>query len=137
MHRIPLVSWNNGIYHGCVLGKLHKDPFAPDQSWRAQAPLELAQGDISGPVPTLSFAIAWYNLTFIDSHIKCTWVYFIKFQGKIFNLLVSLRIVIENQLGRPIKRVRTNNGEEYVNKYLIEFCSKNGFQMQNIVPYTP
>ena len=44
---------------------------------------------------------------------------------------------MENQSGNRIKILRTENGKEYVNKYLQHLCEECGIQMQHSVPYTP
>ena len=45
--------------------------------------------------------------------------------------------LVENQSGKNIKFLRTDNGKEYVNKNLHQLCEECGIQMQHSTPYTP
>ena len=45
--------------------------------------------------------------------------------------------MVENQFGRQLKSIKTNNGGEYVSHKLISFCDKRGIKQQLIVSYTP
>ena len=44
---------------------------------------------------------------------------------------------MENQTGRKVKCLRTDNGTEYMNKEFLRFCEKHGIRRHFIVPRTP
>jgi transposase InsO family protein len=48
-----------------------------------------------------------------------------------------LKYLIEKQSGKGIKILHTNNGGEYVNKYVQHLCVEEGIELQHTVPYTP
>ena len=45
--------------------------------------------------------------------------------------------MVENKTGLKIKRVRSDNGGEYKDNILREFCANNGIKMEKTVPMTP
>ena len=45
--------------------------------------------------------------------------------------------MVENESGKKINTLRSNNGGEFVKNEFEAFLSKHGIQHQHIVPYTP
>jgi hypothetical protein len=45
-------------------------------------------------------------------------------------------VVVENKSRHQIQRLKTNNGGEYVNNNFTSYCTTQGIQMQQTVPYT-
>ena len=45
--------------------------------------------------------------------------------------------MFENESGKKIKTLRTDNGGEFITKEFEAFLSKHGIRHQNTVPYTP
>ena len=52
-------------------------------------------------------------------------------------MFLAYKALVEKQSGQHILKLRSGNGGEYVNDKFITFCTKQGIQMQHIVPYTP
>ena len=48
-----------------------------------------------------------------------------------------MKALVENQSGKNIKVIRSDNGKEYVNNNLQKLCEECGIQMQHLTPYTP
>jgi transposase InsO family protein len=92
--------------------------------------------DLCGPLPAVSFSVFKYFLTFIDDYSRRTWVYFLKLKSEVFDMFLAYKALVEKQFGHHILKLRFDNGGEYVNNKLITFCTKQGIQMQHIVPYT-
>ena len=133
---LPQITCTNGVCHGCVLGKQHRDPFPHGWATRALAPLELIHSDLMS-FPTPSFFGARYVLTFIDDFSRNTWVYFLKYKSDVFDSFRVFKTFVEKQSGLSIRRICTDNGGEYVNQAFQNFCSEHGLQHQFSVPYTP
>lgn len=93
--------------------------------------------DLFGPLPVVSFSGYKYFLTFIDDFCKHTWVYFLKLKSEFFNMFLAIKAFVEKQSGHQILNLRSDNGGEYVNNKLINFCTEHGIQLQHTVPYTP
>ena len=106
-------------------------------SWHALAPLQLVHSDLCGPLPVVSLFGYNYFLTFIDYFSRRTWVYFLKINSEVFSMFLVFKAFVEKQYGHQILKLRSDNGEEYVNNKFINFCTEHGIQTQHIVPYTP
>ena len=44
--------------------------------------------------------------------------------------------MVERETGNPLKRLRTDNGGEYISKEFKEYCSKHGIRHEKTVPGT-
>jgi transposase InsO family protein len=44
---------------------------------------------------------------------------------------------VENQTGKKIIVLRSNNGGEYTSKEFMDFCAREGIRREFIVPYSP
>ena len=45
--------------------------------------------------------------------------------------------MVERKTGNPLKRLRTNNGRDYISREFKEYCSKHGIMHEKTVPSTP
>ena len=45
--------------------------------------------------------------------------------------------MVENKMGLKVKRLKSDNGGEYKDEKLKEFCATNGIKLEKIVPKTP
>jgi hypothetical protein len=97
----------------------------------------LVHSDITSPFPHPSINKDKYVLTFIDYFSIYTWVYFLKLKYEVFECPKYFKHLVENQIGKRIKKLCTENGGEYVNKYVEYICSESGIELQHTVPYTP
>ena len=66
-----------------------------------------------GPMSTVSLSGHEYYVTFIDDYSMKTWIYFLKAKGEVFSGFQEFKALVENQTGKKIKVLRSNNGGEY------------------------
>ena len=85
----------------------------------------------------MSMSQAKYALTFIDDFSRYCWVHFLKHKSEVFGLFKVFKALVENQCGRKLKVLRSDNGVEYVKSKFINYCVDAGIQMQHSIPYTP
>jgi transposase InsO family protein len=78
-----------------------------------------------------------YYLTFIDIHSRKTWIYFLKAKSEVFKRFQEFKALVENQTGKKIKVLWSDNGGEYASTKFVDFCSQEGIKRQMIVPYNP
>jgi hypothetical protein len=110
------VSWSdNSVCVGCFLGKHHWDNFEKRASWHASGLLQLVHSDLCGPLSSPYFYGCKYFLTIIDEFSRHTWVYFLKLKSEVFDKFLAYKALVEKQFGHQIQRLRSNNGDEYVN----------------------
>lgn len=121
----------------CIEGKQSRLPF-PKQSYsRATEKLGLIHSDLCGPMSVASFSGAKYLLTFIDDYTRMTFGYFIKSKDEVLPMFKIFKNLVENQTNLKIKKLRTDNGREYVNKQFQTFLQEHGIEHQTTVPYSP
>jgi transposase InsO family protein len=134
---LPAIKFTSGVCQGCILGKHPEKKFDKGKAQRASSPLGMIHSDITGPFPQPSISKARYVLTFIDDFSRFTWVFFLKLKSEVFECLIEFKALAENESGCKIKILHTDNGGEYVNKYVQQLCIDAGIQLQHTVPYTP
>ena len=59
-----------------------------------------------------------YYVTFIDDHSRKTWIYFLKSKKseEVLQRFQEFKALVENQTGRKIRVLRSDNGGEYTSK---------------------
>ena len=112
---------------GCILGKHPEHKFEKASHERTFAPLELIHSDVAGPFPHISMIQAKYALTFTDDFSRYCWVYFLIHNSEVFGLFKVFKDLVENQSGRKIKVLRSDNGGEYVKSDFIQYCVDSTF----------
>ena len=55
-----------------------------------------------------------FYVTFIDDYIRFTRVYLLRNKDEAFDMFLSYKAEVENQLDRKIKRIRSDRGDEYI-----------------------
>ena len=116
---LPNIKFSKGVFQGCILGKHPEHKYEKASHERTYAPLELIHSDIAGPFPHMSMIQAKYALTFIDEFSKYCWVHFLKHKSEFFDLFKVFKALVENQYGRKLKILISNNGGEYVKSEFI------------------
>ena len=91
------------------MGKNIKKPFLKSKH-RSKDPLDLVHSDVCGPMSIQSFSGYSYCVTFIDDYSKKTWIYFLKAKSEVFERFREFKTLVENQIGKKIQVLRTNNG---------------------------
>lgn len=120
----------------CAMGKQHRLSFGKSTN-ESKGLLDLIHSDVMGPMETLSIGRARFILTFVDDYSRKVFCYFLHSKSDVFDKFIELKNLVERQLERKIKNVRTDNGTEYVNKKFEEYFKLNGIQHQLTAPYTP
>jgi len=76
-------------------------------------------------------------LTFIDDFSRNVWAYFLKEKSEAFKVFKEWKTLLENQTGKKIKRLRTDNDLEFCNYQFDEFCKVEGIARHKTVVNTP
>jgi len=88
----------------------------------------LVHSDVCGPMSTESIGGKKYFVTFIDDYSRCCSVYFMKHKSEEFEAATT------TDSKNRIRRLRTNNGGEYISK---EFFRSKGIFHEFTVPNSP
>ena len=114
---------HSGVCKGCTLGKNTKKSF-PRSKNISKGILELIHSDISGPMSSPSLSGCLYYVLFIDDHSRKSWIYFLKAKSETFDRFKEFRVLIENQIGRHICILRSDNRGEYESNEFDDFSKK-------------
>jgi hypothetical protein len=120
---VPQISIEHqDVCRGCALGKFSKASF-PSSDTRSAGILDLVHTDVCGPMTRRSLSACEYYLTFIDDYSRKTWIYFLKAKSEVFTQFHELRALVENELGKRIKVLQSDNGGEYSLRQFVDFCA--------------
>lgn len=118
----------------CCEGKQSRNPFGNAGS-RAESLLEIIHTDLCGPTKTLSIGGARYFLLFVDDYSRMVFVYFLKTKDEAFQYFVDFKNMVENQIEKSIKIVRSDNGKEFCNNSFNTLFKKSGIIHQTTNPH--
>lgn len=121
----------------CVIGKTHKVSFGPAQHLTKER-LDYIHSDLWGSsnVPP-SLGRCQYFLSFTDDWSRKVWVYFLKTKDETFQKFVEWKKMVEVQVERKVKKLRTDNGLEFCNLRFDQFCKDEGIVRHRTCSYTP
>lgn len=74
-------------------------------------------------------------LTFIDNYGKVARVYPIRSKGEVYDCFVEFINQVENLTGKKIKKLRCDNGKEYLNKNVYQLAKEKGIYINVCPPY--
>jgi transposase InsO family protein len=60
-----------------------------------------------------------------------------KTKGQVFSQFQEFKALVENQTGKKIRVLRSDNGGEYTSKEFMDFCAGEGIRRELTVPYKP
>uniref|UniRef100_A0A0A9YFM0 Retrovirus-related Pol polyprotein from transposon TNT 1-94 n=1 Tax=Lygus hesperus TaxID=30085 RepID=A0A0A9YFM0_LYGHE len=130
-------SVNTQACVACLEGKQTRLPYKKSKSKRAGEVLELLHSDLCGPMPDSSWSGARYIFTILDDCSRKLFVYFLKTKDEVTPVFQEFQIMVENETGKSVKVLRTDNGGEYVNSRFEAYLKSKGIRHQLTVPYTP
>jgi transposase InsO family protein len=120
----------------CVFGKQCRVKFSTGIH-STSGTLDYIHSDLWGPSQVPSKGGARYFVTFIDDYSRKVWVYFLKKKSDVFVTFKQWKTLIENQTGKKIKGLRTDNGMEFCGGEFNKFCKDEGIARHRTVSHTP
>ncbi|GJV43766.1 retrotransposon protein, putative, ty1-copia subclass [Tanacetum coccineum] len=67
-----------------------------------------------------------YFLSIVDDYSRRVWVYILRFKHEAFGKFKEWKQLVENQTGRTVKKLRTDNGLELCNREFEQLCIESG-----------
>ncbi|KMQ84505.1 retrovirus-related pol polyprotein from transposon tnt 1-94, partial [Lasius niger] len=120
----------------CMKGKLTQLSFTHSTS-RSTERLSIVHTDLCGPMRIQSKGGAFYFVTFVDDCTRWCEIYFIKQKSDVLNAFKEFKTYAENQTGKRIKHLQSDNGREYCNGEFDTFLKEQGIRRRLTVPHTP
>jgi hypothetical protein len=121
----------------CVYGKQKRVRFRRVGKEKKNERLELVHTDVWGPSQVSSLGGSHYYVTFIDDATRKTWVYCIRQKSDVFDTFKKWKSLVENETGKSLKCLRSDNGGEYCSKEFDDYFSYHGIRREKTVPRTP
>ena len=127
---------NSGNFE-CVTflqGKMIRTPF-PKKSNRNTEVLDMVHTDICGPMRTESLGKARYFIEFINDKSRWTEVRFLRYKSDALQATKDFITLMENQKGRTVKCLQSDNGGEYTGGEFDAYLKSKGITRRLTVPY--
>ena len=64
-------------------------------------------------------------------------MYFLKTKDQVFQFFQRFHAIVERETGKPLKCLRTDNGEEYTSKEFEAYGTGHGIRHERTVPHKP
>ncbi|GJU12102.1 putative ribonuclease H-like domain-containing protein [Tanacetum coccineum] len=78
-----------------------------------------------------------YCLVVTDDYSRFTWIFFLATKDETSGILKSFITEVENLVDKKVKIIRCDNGTEFKNRVMSEFCEKKGIKREFSVVKTP
>eukprot|EP00253_Pinus_taeda_P023809 PITA_23809 len=119
---------------GCTLGKFVKATFHEKDSHTTTI-LERIHTDVCGPFSVASTAKHRYYVIFVDDFSCKCWIFFMQKKSETYSKFCEFKALVEKELGKKVKALRSDNGGEYISGEFKEFCSAEGIRRALIAPH--
>ncbi|KAJ9538811.1 hypothetical protein OSB04_031544 [Centaurea solstitialis] len=123
--------------NSCLKGKQHKSSHKSKEVNTVSSPLHLLHMDLFGPTNVMSIGKKSYCLVIVDDYSRFTWVCFLRTKDETSGLVKPFVTRVENKTNLRVKVIRSDNGTEFKNADLNNFCEEKGIERQYSAPRTP
>nr|GEW97285.1 putative ribonuclease H-like domain-containing protein [Tanacetum cinerariifolium] len=136
--------WNRRLGHvnfktinKLVKGKQHRASCKSKTVSSIDQPLFRLHMDLFGPTFVKSLSKKSYFLVITDDYSRFSWVFFLASKDETTPVLKTFIIGLENLLSLKVKVIICDNGTEFKNSNLNQFCGLKGIKREFSVPKTP
>ena len=120
----------------CLKAKQVRKPFNSIRS-RAKRPLEIIHSDLCGPIDPFTYDNRRYILTFLDDYTHFSYVYLLRNKYEVKDYIKEYVNEVENLMNRKVSKLRCDNGGEFLNEDVKNWCKTKGIILDNTIPYSP
>ncbi|GJU62722.1 putative ribonuclease H-like domain-containing protein [Tanacetum coccineum] len=121
----------------CQKGKQHKASCKTKLVSSISQPLQMLHMDLFGPTSVRSINHKIYCLVVTDDYSRFSWVFFLSTKDETSGILKTFITGIENQINHKVKIIRCDNGTEFKNNDINQFCGMKGIKREFSVARTP
>ena len=120
----------------CVKGKATRVKFSKGVHVTKEK-LDYVHSDLWGPSRTSSHGGSRFFMSVIDDYSRRVWVYILKYKSEALDRFKQWHTLLENQTGRKLKKLRTDNGLEYFSSEFDDYCKSVGVARHHTIIGTP
>ncbi|GJX23930.1 retrovirus-related pol polyprotein from transposon TNT 1-94 [Tanacetum coccineum] len=106
------------------------------RGYQSRQNLSVAYG-LCGPMVSLSVSGKKYILVIVDDYSRFTWVKCLRSKDEAPAFIINFLKMIQVRLKETVRRIRTDNGTEFVNQTLREYYEKVGISHETSVARSP
>ncbi|GJS89651.1 putative ribonuclease H-like domain-containing protein [Tanacetum coccineum] len=121
----------------CQKGKQHKASCKTKLVSSIGQPLQMLHMDLFRPTSVRSINQKTYCLVVTDDFSRFSWVFFLATKDETSGILKTFITGIENQINHKVKIIRCDNGTEFKNNDMNQFCGMKGIKREFSVARTP
>nr|GFC21288.1 putative ribonuclease H-like domain-containing protein [Tanacetum cinerariifolium] len=99
--------------------------------------LYLLHMDLCGPMRVESVNGKKYILIIVDDYSRFTWIKFLRSKDETPMFIIKFLKMIQVRLNVPVRRIRTDNGTEFVNQTLRDYYEEVGISHETSVARSP
>ena len=118
------------------MGKFVKTTFHEKEN-RDLGILERFHTDVCGPLSVASKEKHRYYVIFVDNYSRRCWIFFMQKKDQTFSKFCEFKALVEKELGKQVKPLRSDNGGEYISNEFKYFYRKEGIRRELIMPHNP
>ncbi|GJT49842.1 putative ribonuclease H-like domain-containing protein [Tanacetum coccineum] len=127
----------NKLVRGNLKGKQHKASCKTKLVSSISQPLQMLHMDLFGPTSIRSINHKTYFLVVTDDFSRFSWVFFLATKDETSGILKTFITSIKNQINHKVKIIRCDNGTEFKNNDMNQFCGMKGIKREFSVARTP
>ncbi|GJZ61567.1 retrovirus-related pol polyprotein from transposon TNT 1-94 [Tanacetum coccineum] len=121
----------------CAMGKSKKKPHKPKSEDTNQEKLYHLHMDLCRPMRVASVNGKKYIIVIVDDYPRFIWVKFLGLKDEAPDFIIKFLKMIQVRLQVTVRRIRTDNGTEFVNQTLREYYKKIGISYETFVTRSP
>ncbi|GKC87035.1 putative ribonuclease H-like domain-containing protein [Tanacetum coccineum] len=121
----------------CKKGKQHKASCKTKLVSSINQPLQMLHMDLFGLTSIRSINHKTYCLIVTDDYSRFSWVFFLATKNETSGILKTFITGIENQMNYKVKVIICDNGTEFKNNDINQFCGMKGIKRDYSVARTP
>ena len=134
---LPQITEPDKVCDKCCISKQSRSSYNTEIPTRATRKLETIHSDVCGPFEVKSMGGNNYFVSFIDEFTRKLWIYLIVKKSEVLDVFKKFRIMVQNESGEVVSKLRTDGGGEYTSNEFRSFCESNGIKHEVTAPYTP
>jgi len=127
----------NPFCEHCIVSKQTRKPSSLPATHRGKEPLDLVHSDLAGRMSLPSVGGSKYFVLFIDDYSRYTKVYSLRSKAAVISRFREYKAFVETNLGKKIKRFRSDGGGEYTSYEFDQLLRDSGIIREKAARYSP
>ena len=121
----------------CQAGKQVVNAHPTKSVMSTERSLELLHMDLFGATTYRSIGENYYCLVVVDDYSRYTYVFFLHDKADTYDIFKKFMTRVENEFELKVKKVRSDNGSEFRNTRVEEWCDEKRIKHEFSTKYTP